>query len=606
MRERSVNRTKANVSVHSSLLAVFVLLGATLLAASASAAPCTAEQRRQLDRELAGPNDATVNVTCDLELENTTVRKRLVFKGAAASGVTLECNNATIESSHSASNPTVRIVSDGFSVPNRVTIRGCTIKGNVRIWGWTNSGNDEAARPASGNPGFTELARNLAPRNILLDRLTLVADGDMALYVAMGVTGVTLSNSTLRGAAATHAIYLDHESGFHVLENNTFSLKTGPPATSKSSIELIAVDGSSDNLIIGNRFNHLAAGGIYLYRNCGERGTTRHNMPQRNHIINNHFYYVGYRGGNPAVYFGSRNGSRPKCHEDDHHDIGSGKDGRDHARYNVVMQNQFTARSPQDMIRTGNPDVDSPNYVAHNELVTNFAQRKSGCFLASRLDDDFLLDGESKKVAIRDGSVDRCVVQRCSDGVLETTGTCELSARDFGCQKTGDNAGCSTRVPSCPANTEALAAKAACNLEHGSVSASTVASLDPGKIDVTRTSTNVNDGTCQVGDTSVRQHSSIVRATRHPLTASCKEHDRNGGDCHVRGQLLCGGRNVVSTAKGPIRGVVGKIPIEVIRDDKFEDRNPRRTPKLPSAPKQGRPKAPPKEPVKKRPNKTGK
>ena len=100
---------------------------------------------------------------------------------------------------------------------------------------------------------------------------------------------------------------------------------------------MLAVDGSSYNLIINNWFSGLNNGGIYLYRNCGEGGTVRHATPSYNQIINNVFYYDEYIGFNPSVFIGSRNGNRSYCGDDGGYPFGSNSSDLDYARYNVVM-----------------------------------------------------------------------------------------------------------------------------------------------------------------------------------------------------------------------------------------------------------------------------
>ncbi len=72
----------------------------------------------------------------------------------------------------------------------------------------------------------------------------------------------------------------------------------------------MAVDGSSWNTINNNRFASLRNGGIYLYRNCGEKGTIRITPPEHNTITNNSFYYKKYTGHKPAIYLGSRDYGR--------------------------------------------------------------------------------------------------------------------------------------------------------------------------------------------------------------------------------------------------------------------------------------------------------
>lgn len=56
-----------------------------------------------------------------------------------------------------------------------------------------------------------------------------------------------------------------------------------------------------------------------------------------------------------------------------------------------------------------------------------------------------------------------------------------------------------------------------------------------------RLSDNVTQGQCRVGTTQIDRRRSLVRgsAGATSTTASCPEHDGNGGDCHIKGALLC-------------------------------------------------------------------
>ncbi len=110
---------------------------------------------------------------------------------------------------------------------------------------------------------------------------------------------------------------------------------------------------------------------------------------------------------------------------------------------------------------------------------------------------------------------------------------------DFECQVTGNNSGC-TRVVHCPAGTTSVGARVACNLEWGRVSDTEWNGVAPGEMSVVRASSRVSDGTCFAGATSASE--GVQRVFANPSTAifaHCREHDSNGGDCHIRGELYC-------------------------------------------------------------------
>jgi parallel beta-helix repeat protein len=91
----------------------------------------------------------------------------------------------------------------------------------------------------------------------------------------------------------------------NIFRNNTFDITS-------ASREIIAVDGSANNQLLTNTIKKPPNGGIYLYRNCGEGGTVRHQSPQNNFIAGNTIDNTGGYG----IWLGSRNGGRLYCRDD--------------------------------------------------------------------------------------------------------------------------------------------------------------------------------------------------------------------------------------------------------------------------------------------------
>ena len=118
-----------------------------------------------------------------------------------------------------------------------------------------------------------------------------------------------------------------------------------------------------------------------------------------------------------------------------------------------------------------------------------------------------------------------------SPGLHEVTVECRVRSSNDGCEKRVD----------CPAGTTIRAARAACNLEHGRVTDEQLASVAHGYIAVVRPSDHVDEGKCWVGGSQVESGrvaiADIVGQTG--VSVGCQEHDRNGGDCVVRGSLYC-------------------------------------------------------------------
>ena len=227
----------------------------------------------------------------------------------------------------------------GWDVPERITIRNGRIRGSIRIFGLGVNGEAPKVRESSHRKGHTARAQAAAPRAILLEDLQIEADHRIPLYLSPGVTGVTVRNCTFTGWSASTTVYLDAESGGNRIEGCNFDVRTGR--------EVMAVDGSATNTIIGNRFLQARYGGIYLYRNCGEGGTVRHQTPQGNLIENNFFNMKDLRSGSYGIWLGSRQGRRSYCEDDAGYPFGSSIDNRDFADHNTVRGNVFQPASDE-------------------------------------------------------------------------------------------------------------------------------------------------------------------------------------------------------------------------------------------------------------------
>jgi len=221
----------------------------------------------------------------------------------------------------------------GWDVPERITIRNGRIRGSIRIFGLGVNGEAPKVRESSHREGHTARAQSAAPRAILLEDLKIEADHRIPLYLGPGVTGVTVRNCTFAGWSASTTVYLDAESGGNRIEGCTFNVRSGR--------EVMAVDGSATNTIVGNHFLQVSYGGIYLYRNCGEGGTVRHQTPQGNVIENNFFNMKDLRQGSYGIWLGSRQGRRSYCEDDAGYPFGSSIDNRDFADQNTVRGNVF-------------------------------------------------------------------------------------------------------------------------------------------------------------------------------------------------------------------------------------------------------------------------
>lgn len=271
-----------------------------------------------------------------------TAFERIVLSGSSASGTVIDCGGGW----YNEGRPTELIIrseetATGWDRPRDIVIRNCRMRGSIRVMGLGRNGEAEGVRLSSHSAGHTQRAQDAAPTGILISGVEIEAGHRIPLYIGPGVTGLTFEHSRITGWGASTAIYLDCESAGNVIAGNTLAMR--------AAREVIAVDGSADNRIEGNRFENLAYGGIFLYRNCGEAGTVRHQTPHGNVIRNNWFDTRTLGWLYPAIHLGSRNGRRVYCGQDAGHPFGSSVDDRDFADDNTIAGNVFEPPTPRDI-----------------------------------------------------------------------------------------------------------------------------------------------------------------------------------------------------------------------------------------------------------------
>jgi len=219
-----------------------------------------------------------------------------------------------------------------------ITIKRCKINGSIRTIGLGHNGEAPGVKASSTTLGHTARAQAAAPKNTVLYAVTITGHGRIPLYLGPGTTRFTISDSTIKGRSDSVALYLDAESAYNIIRNNTFSIEGNFTLRQFRVREVIAVDGSAHNQIIGNTLEKAIGGGVYLYRNCGEGGTVRHQSPQNNLIAGNTIDNTGGYG----IWLGSRNGGRFYCNDDAGFPFGSSEDDGDFANDNIVRGNTFT------------------------------------------------------------------------------------------------------------------------------------------------------------------------------------------------------------------------------------------------------------------------
>ncbi len=345
-------KCNASIALHA------LMLAAALFAPSASAAAVKACMPKTVAALKAADGAAKpVEISCNLLLDAADViRAPIQLSGAAASGTIVDCGGGMLDGTgykaHTLAIRSIRRPDGSWDAPHDITIRNCTIKGDLRIIGMAENGQGPWLKQSSVSEGHTARAQAAAPGRITISNVTF--DGRIPLYAGPGTTGLDLSKSQFNGSTSSVAVYFDAESAGNLVENNVFDIRT-------RSREQIALDGAANNRIAGNTFTDPVNGGIFLYRNCGEGGTIRHQAPQGNVISGNTFRYDKAFGAKPAVWLGSRQGNSRYCFNDPAYPFGSSLNSRDFARHNSVTGNSLPGGSPALIV-----DNDADNQVSGN------------------------------------------------------------------------------------------------------------------------------------------------------------------------------------------------------------------------------------------------
>lgn len=274
----------------------------------------------------------------------------IVFSGSADRGRILDGGGGWINEGRFTEIVIQSEWKDGrWERPDGIIIRNGKLRGSIRVVGLGRNGEAKGVQESSTRLGHTERAQEAAPRDVVISGLEIEADRAIPVYLAPGTTGARIEDCVFTGWSVAGAIYLDAESGSNTIRSNRFAMKCYR--------EVICVDGSAKNHIDGNRFERIDHGGIYLYRNCGEGGTVRHQTPRENVIRDNDFALGTLGIGNHALWLGSRNGRRAYCHADDGYPFGSSLDNRDFANGNVVTGNTFDPPGPGSVRDDGEGNV---------------------------------------------------------------------------------------------------------------------------------------------------------------------------------------------------------------------------------------------------------
>lgn len=267
------------------------------------------------------------------------IRESVTLKQDVKQRVVIDQSNVVLDCAGHALNRGIEIRSrrlpTKWKQTRNVIVKNCKMNSGVSINALKGPVHVNEVVASSRMPRHIQAMQAIAPTDIRLENLTFNIDGQTSIFAHIGVTRLSVINSLFSGTTGSGpVIYLAPESAYHQVSGNTFDVET-------NGREQIAIDGSANNRITDNRFVRLKNGGIYLYRNCGERGMIRHLTPSHNVIKGNTFHHDKFWPNDPAVWVASRNGNRHYCHLDKGYAFGSSVSDLDHATHNVIEGNYF-------------------------------------------------------------------------------------------------------------------------------------------------------------------------------------------------------------------------------------------------------------------------
>ena len=317
-----------------------------LLVAKETALKICSNTKMQQILSPASQTDWQVLVDCKPTFKgDDIISKRLIFQGAAASHLTVDCQGATLNGGPNtllAGKDIVEIRSKIIENEQNISVEpishfhltNCKVNGSIRIYGLGKNGQAKRVKQSSlVDAQHDQRTQQAAPSNITLSHLNIHADYRIPVYFAPGVQYSRLSHSQVSGESISTLVYLDAESGFNKIEHNQFTARS-------LKREVIAIDGSEHNTISHNHFYALRHGGIFLYRNCGEGGTVRITTPSHN-LISHNYFYRNSKDEQPVIDVGAREGWRWYCFDDRGYDYGSSLSNHDFAFDNHILHNQF-------------------------------------------------------------------------------------------------------------------------------------------------------------------------------------------------------------------------------------------------------------------------
>lgn len=487
-------------------------------------------------------SDANVNLNCSLYLKaNDVLNKNITIKGSENSKIFVRCEKGakingfvrvlsvkldkiTNKPVGADTDPALAV----WSAPQDIEIKGCETKG-FRVSGIKSVGESHSddMRYSSYFENHTQNAQNSAPKNIIFTENTIFVSGPTPVYFDMGVTNIIFSKNTLNGSTENVVMYLDAESAFITVDSNTFNVNSVVQADkSKSRMrETIAIDGSANNRIVNNKFIGRNSGSIHIYRNCGEKGLVRHQLPHSNLIKSNEF--KGSYANEADIVVDPRYNKvgdfASFCWQDRKLDLNK--------IYEVIKEvvpnysEEYPDKSSIYMKAFTSLPIEVKTII-ENASVYPFGSSLNN---SSQIANNSIIENKLKvPISVQAGDLKSNNIRQ---NILEVSGDCQKNQSNEGCQF----------ALQCPVGMVAKNVKAACNLEWGGISDTQFAAAPENRIKIIVDSGNTENRLCSVNGIKAKIMSNPLDQIlgQSNFVFTCRDFEGSGGDCAMRARLKC-------------------------------------------------------------------
>ena len=248
--------------------------------------------------------------------------------------ISIDCNGATLDGQQNLKNGLL-INSQGKPLKN-ITITNCRIK-NFKSQGiLITSGIPDYKKTTDHQINYDN-----SPSNITIENSQIVDTGGVGVFLNSYVTNATIKNSEILRSKGV-GIYLEQSSRNNKILNNTIKDNGEPNGPKAGQREGLAIDSSAQNLIEGNKFISNVAGGIFLYKNCGEQFSKGKSVIRWQHSNDNIIRNNSFTDEKTGIWVASRQSANLQKSDCGDKPLDSeGKYYQDYADHNTIENNVF-------------------------------------------------------------------------------------------------------------------------------------------------------------------------------------------------------------------------------------------------------------------------